>query len=205
MVSSMSNSNAQLGATTYYPQGVAIGSDVILEGVAGIEILDVGVLDLQSTNSTQLTPPWSCRDCGTRDMTMSYRSGGIKRCFTCQGYRNMEINSAQKAKKLAGLERSVDFTLEEFHLWAASNPRKCTYCEITDEGLWLLDLRTANGKRNEALGIDRLSSDLYSLDNIAWCCYPCNRAKGNYLSSDEMQRLAPTLKSIWMGRLKLRS
>ena len=168
----------------------------VLVGVVGVEVL----LDGRSA-ATDEVKQWCCIGCGTKDLKLAYKSGGIPRCFICQGYKNMEINSGQKAKKLAGLARSVEFTLEEFHAWAANNPRVCTYCEISDQELWLLDLRTANGKRNEALGIDRIKSELYSLDNIAWCCYPCNRAKGNYLSSEEMRLLVPTLKSIWQSRL----
>ena len=171
-------------------------TEKLIAGVVGIEVT---IEDKQA--AVVEAKEWCCVGCGTKDLKLAYRSGGINRCFTCQGYRNMEINSGQKAKKLAGLTRSVEFTLEEFHAWAAKNPRACTYCEITDEGLWLLDLKTANGKRNEALGIDRIKSELYSLDNIAWCCYPCNRAKGNYLNSDEMRLVAPVLKGIWQVRI----
>lgn len=172
--------------------GTLIASSQLLQGVVGVEL---------SLGEAAAPKEWCCIGCGSKDPRLAYRSGSINRCFTCQGYKNMEINSGQKAKKLAGLTRSVEFSLEEFLTWASSNPRVCSYCEITDEGLWLLDLRTANGKRNEALGIDRINGDLYSLDNIAWCCYPCNRSKGNYLDSDEMRLLAPVLRGIWQKRL----
>lgn len=134
---------------------------------------------------------------------MLYRSGRMPKCYTCQAYANMVTNARQKTGKRAsnGTERAVTFSLEEFHQWAAYNPRMCFFCGISDEQYWDLNLRSSNGARLEALGLDRLdNSDDYHLDNLAWCCYPCNRAKGNAFSTEEMRQIGHAIRGVWAAR-----
>jgi len=121
-------------------------------------------------------------------------------CYTCQAYANAVINSGQKARKQAGISRKVDFTLEEFLQWAKENPRRCRYCGIDDANYFALGHMTANGRRLEAIGLDRRNDGDYRLDNIDWCCYPCNRTKANSLTVEEMELLGPTLELIWRQR-----
>ena len=124
-------------------------------------------------------------------------------CYTCQAFANAVINSSQKARKQAGITRKVDFTLQEFLAWAETNPRRCRYCNIDDASYFALDYMTANGRRLEAIGLDRRNDGDYSLDNIDWCCYPCNRTKANSFTVEEMELLGPTLELIWRQRLGL--
>jgi hypothetical protein len=124
-------------------------------------------------------------------------------CYTCQAYANAVINSGQKARKQAGIARKVTFTREEFLLWAESHPRLCRYCGIDDANYYALGHMTANGRRLEAIGLDRRDDGDYSLDNIDWCCYPCNRTKANSLTVEEMELLGPALELIWRLRRNL--
>lgn len=121
-------------------------------------------------------------------------------CYTCQAYANAVINSGQKARKQAGIARKVTFTREDFLRWALTHPRLCRYCGIDDANYFALGYMTANGRRLEAIGLDRRDDGDYSLDNIDWCCYPCNRTKANSLTVEEMTLLGPTLELIWRQR-----
>lgn len=125
-------------------------------------------------------------------------------CFNCQAYANVVTNARQKLRKRGstGVERLVTFTREEFLAWVADHPRQCRYCNISDAEYWALDLRSANGTRLEALGLDRLGNDEdYDLANIAWCCYPCNRAKGNVFTEAEMAPIGQAIERVWRVRL----
>jgi hypothetical protein len=146
---------------------------------------------------------WSCAGCGTTSEKVRYKSGKMANCYICQAYANAVINSSQKARKQAGITRKVDFTLQEFLQWSLTHPRRCRYCNIDDASYFALDYMTANGRRLEAIGLDRRNDGDYSLDNIDWCCYPCNRTKANSFTVEEMELLGPALELIWRQRLGL--
>lgn len=143
---------------------------------------------------------WSCALCGTNDTSLRYKSGKMPNCYTCQAYTNACINSGQKKNKRAHKPHVVSFTLEEFHEWARQNPRQCRYCRMTDAEYHSMGFKSANGKTLEALGLDRLVDDDYRLDNITWCCYPCNRTKNSIYTPAEMERLGALISQIWADR-----
>jgi len=146
------------------------------------------------------SPTRTCALCGTSDRQLHYKSGKMANCYTCQAYTNACTNSGQKKTKRARKSHTVAFTLEEFHAWASMNPRQCRYCHITDAEYFAMGWSNANGKTLEALGLDRLVDDDYRLDNIAWCCYPCNRTKNSIYTPEEMDRLGKEISRIWADR-----
>lgn len=149
-------------------------------------------------NDTESSKTRICCDCPTEDERLRYQSGKVRRCYICQGYKNMVTNSGSKGGKKAGIIRAITFSLEEFRVWANEHPRKCIYCNIDDALYHSLELAQANGNTLEALGIDRLeNSGDYSLDNIAWCCYVCNRAKAGRFTHQQFLRIGVVMESVW--------
>lgn len=109
---------------------------------------------------------------------------------TPEGIFHTFRNSARK--------RKIDFNIsrEGFIEWYLSQERKCYYCEIKEELLpgWV-------PKFYFRLTIDRLdTSRPYEIDNIALCCYRCNRLKGNFFSKEDMKQIAMRyIKPKWMN------
>jgi cell division septation protein DedD len=71
---------------------------------------------------------------------------------------------------------------------------------MVDAEYYAMGFKSANGKTLEALGLDRLVDDDYRLDNITWCCYPCNRTKNSIYTPEEMERLGTLISQIWAER-----
>jgi hypothetical protein len=150
--------------------------------------------------ATATTVEWSCKSCGTTDTSLRYSSGKMANCYVCQAYANACTNSGEKKRKRAHKGHVVAFTLEEFLHWAKRNPRVCRYCKMTDAEYHSMGFLSANGKTLEALGLDRLEDDDYRLDNITWCCYPCNRTKNTVFTPEEMEYLGERIGEIWRAR-----
>lgn len=144
---------------------------------------------------------WCCKSCSTTDESLRYKSGMMPNCYICQAYENICTNARQKKKKHAHKGHVVDFTFDEFHAWARKNQRRCRYCGINDAQYRAIGWETPSGRKLEALGIDRLVDADYALENIAWCCYPCNRKKNTDLTPEQMDRLGPILKEFWQEAL----
>lgn len=144
---------------------------------------------------------WCCKSCGTTDEALRYKSGMMPDCYVCQAYKNICTNAGEKKKKHACKKHVVDFSFEEFHDWAKRNTRQCRYCGINDAQYRAVGWENSVGRRLEALGIDRLRDDDYALENITWCCYPCNRKKNTDLTPEQMDRLGPILKEFWQEAL----
>ena len=144
---------------------------------------------------------WCCKSCHTTDETLRYKSGMMENCYICQAYENICTNARQKKKKHACKGHVVSFTSNQFQEWARKNQRQCRYCGINDAQYRAIGWETPSGRKLEALGIDRLRDTDYALDNIAWCCYPCNRKKNTDLTPEQMDRLGPILKEFWQEAL----
>lgn len=143
---------------------------------------------------------WKCTRCGTTDTALAYRSGRMKLCKDCQRYNNLQVNAAKLRKH--GYSPEVKITHTEFTTWARLGERRCHYCRIEEHRLVLLEQKSSIGRTVEALGIDRLdnTSD-YVVGNIAWCCYACNKVKGNVFSEAEMRLIGRTIEMTWIARL----
>jgi len=138
-----------------------------------------------------------CRDCGTTDRSLLYRSGKMTRCYDCQHNVNL------LTKPTGG---GVQFSREEFVEWrrAAAERRRCAYCGIDSGQLYSLDVPNPRNKRRfEVIGVDRVDNDRpYTLDNIVPCCAICNQIKSQLLTYEEMVVLGPHLRTLWDRRLR---
>jgi hypothetical protein len=138
----------------------------------------------------------ACRECGTTDRSLHYRSGRVERCYDCQHYLNLT------RKKTGG---SVDFTREQFVQWRRTSERlrRCAYCGMDSEQLYALNIvNPRTKKRYEANGVDRIDNGTgYSLENLVPCCALCNQIKSQLLTYEEMVILGPTLRALWETRL----
>ena len=123
----------------------------------------------------------------------------MKKCKDCQRFYNVSVNSKKERKH--GRNPELKFTEEEFLAWLRSQNRSCHFCGISEPELEAQGIKSSIGLTVAALGIDRLdnSSD-YTIDNIALCCYACNKAKGNVFTTEEMRILGPAIAKVWALR-----
>jgi hypothetical protein len=106
----------------------------------------------------------SCRSCSAIQKKSDDKRSARVRNYAAERKKNIEC-AIKKYKKNA-TKRKLDFTLtqDEFTTFVSS---PCYYCGKYNE--------------NEVIGIDRINSDKgYMLENVAPCCWPCNRMKSDY-------------------------
>lgn len=122
-------------------------------------------------------------------------------CAACYKYKSLARN-AEKVRVHANTP-GLDMTAEEFGKWMEGRRRACGYCGMDEPGLRMLDVKTSVGHTLQNLGIDRIDNNKsYSVDNITFCCYACNKAKGNVFTGSEMRDfLGPGISYIWAGRI----
>ena len=131
-----------------------------------------------------------CRDCGTSDPALAYRSGRMQRCIDCQHYWNLTHRGHGQRVEMA-------YTREQFVALKRATPRRCHYCGIDGEGLWEWNVTGVHRKRHETIGWDRIDSTFgYQDGNWVPCCPVCNSVKSNTFSVDEMTALAPTIRAV---------
>ena len=142
---------------------------------------------------------WSCKKCGTTDTNLRYPSGKMNKCMDCQRWYNVTVNSKRKRKYKKGPELNI--TEEEFLNWCNSQERKCDYCGIKEVDLKNAGLLSSIGLPVYALGIDRIDSERgYAVDNITFCCYACNKAKGDVYTYDEFKIIGESISKVWKDR-----
>ena len=92
-------------------------------------------------------------------------------------------------------------TRDEFSDWFLKSEKKCAYCDLFDLSLagWF-----PGGKKILNFTIDRKNSDLpYSIENICFSCWTCNRLKSDYFTFDEFQEIGQRyIKPRWIGKLE---
>ena len=142
---------------------------------------------------------WKCKRCGTTDKELQYPSGKMNKCKDCQRWYNITVNSKRKRKYKKGPE--LNMTEEEFLKWCRSQERKCDYCGIKEQDLQAAGLLSSIGLPVYALGIDRIDSERgYEVDNITFCCYACNKAKGDVYTYDEFKIIGESISKVWKDR-----
>jgi hypothetical protein len=145
--------------------------------------------------------PWRCRDCGTEEPRLRYPSGKMVRCKDCQRYYNLSVN----AKRTRAHQRTpaLHVTHADFIAWSRGVQRACAFCGIAEPDLARVGLVSTIGLAVAALGIDRISNDRdYERGNIQFCCFACNKAKGNVFMDDEMhEHVGPSIGLVWRDRL----
>ena len=76
----------------------------------------------------------------------------------------------------------VSFSKKEFAIWYNSQPKICSYCEITMEDSFKL--------QNKRLTIDRINNKKgYDLNNICLACFRCNAIKSDFFNKEEMGKI----------------
>lgn len=145
---------------------------------------------------------FACRQCGTTDLSLRYPSGKMGRCMDCQRYYNIGVNAA-RLRKHQEHSPSVALSHEEFLQWCRSTPRRCASCQLHEADLPRIGLVSTIGLPIAALGIDRIqNSGDYSSGNIQFCCFACNKAKGNVFDDSEtVGVLGPRIGNCWSIRL----
>jgi hypothetical protein len=140
--------------------------------------------------------PAVCSDCKTSDQNLLYSSGKTLYCKDCKRFRNLKDNSG--VKRTYANTPALIITKTEFDDWKSGRARRCYYCNIAETDLKQAGLKSQTNKPIEALGIDRLDSNGdYTKNNIVYCCFACNKAKGNIFSSDEMKEVGKAISNVW--------
>lgn len=147
----------------------------------------------------KLKPKWACSNCKTTDTALQYRSGKMKKCRDCQRFYNMGVN-AKRNRKIKYTPK-MKISEPDFLKWSRGRRRKCRYCAVRDEHVGDLKMKTQIGLNLDALGIDRLDPDKdYEINNIDFCCFGCNKAKGDVFSDREMKLIGKAIKKVWQQR-----
>ncbi len=144
---------------------------------------------------------WSCKKCKTEDLRLRYPSGKMNKCMDCQRWYNVSVNSKRPRKNKASPK--LNMCEADFLKWCRNQDRSCAYCGIKESDVRYINLKTQTGHKLAALGIDRLDSTKgYSEDNIVFCCFACNKAKGDVFTHEEMITIGSAISSAWKTRLE---
>lgn len=84
-------------------------------------------------------------------------------------------------------------TFQNFYEWYIKEPKKCCYCEITQDELkclWKEKHNLLSSKKfTEALHIERLDANKpYCKDNCRLACAVCNNAKSDMISEQDFRK-----------------
>ena len=93
---------------------------------------------------------------------------------------------------MSAKKRHINFDLnrKDFIEWHKEQLKLCIYCKRTENEV------IKDNNHALRLTIERLDNNLgYHLDNIALCCYRCNRIKGNDISYSTMLKIGGILKN----------
>jgi hypothetical protein len=135
--------------------------------------------------------PKECAKCGY------FAAGADKFCNACYKY-GILVNNANKTR-VSGFTPGVDMSLQDFASWYGSQVKKCHYCHLPEDAIPDIRATTQVGHPLKRLGLDRIDNDRgYTVDNIVLCCFPCNKAKGNVFSEEEMRtQIGPYISRVW--------
>jgi len=108
------------------------------------------------------------------------------------------FQSVKSRSKYYG-KHEVEITQEEFVEWYENEPKKCAYCDIPEDKLWIMkELFSCRWMR---LTVDCRDATMpYAVGNLMLACDKCNIVKNNVLSYDEMRYVGQTfVKSKWQA------
>lgn len=99
---------------------------------------------------------------------------------------------------------SMPFTItkDEFSEWYLKSEKKCTYCDLVN---LRLESKLSRGRSLLFFTIDRKNPSLpYSIENICFSCWTCNRLKSDVFSHDEWLEIAQKfIKPKWLKRVEV--
>lgn len=99
---------------------------------------------------------------------------------------HVRYNNIRKRSREEGMPFVL--TREEFSKWFLSRNQSCEYCGVVD--LLLAGIPSC-GSPMIAFSIDRKNPDLpYTIDNMAACCWNCNRLKSDFFTYEEWKDIA---------------
>jgi hypothetical protein len=141
---------------------------------------------------------YNCLGCGKE---LSLQAGSLKthscKCRSCtqKGEEYLFIYNELKNHR----NRKVEFTLsfEEFKEIILHN--ECTYCG--KELVYNKYSKNWGKNFSRAHQLDRKDNlKGYTIDNVAPCCWTCNRLKSDIFSYEDFMKLAPALKEIRISK-----
>lgn len=93
---------------------------------------------------------------------------------------------------------------EAFFQWYKNEPKKCFYCGIPEDLVWINNLGRGERLRRKGLTIDRRNGNQgYVQGNIVLACFLCNTLKSNYFTAEEFNEIAQTyIKPRWQKEIE---
>lgn len=137
---------------------------------------------------------YQCKDCA-RKRAKIYR-------LTAKGiYTALKGRAVWRQKNNVLNPKPFKISKKEFVDWYNSQERRCAYCEIPEEKLYLI--RDDFDKRIRRLEVDCKNNELgYIKDNLVLACHPCNFFKSCLFSFDEMREIGQKyVKPRWQKRI----
>jgi 5-methylcytosine-specific restriction endonuclease McrA len=137
----------------------------------------------------------TCSRCGDVKECQEFplwKTGRTSHCRECERGRSRQkaespaVRFRKIRRRALAQQVPLGFSQEGFVAWYETEPRVCCYCGIEEELLtsWV-------GKQWRTLTVDRVQpSEGYVPGNIVLACMPCNRAKGDLLTGDQMREIA---------------
>ena len=142
----------------------------------------------------------AARHCPHCDSRLEAHTDKVTACTVCTRYKSLVSNA--KKERRDGSHPGCGLSLDVFAAWFAGQRRVCAYCDIPEELVALLDIRTQVGHRLQRLGVDRLSAERgYEPDNMVLACFACNKAKSNTFDTTEMSLIGEGIGRSWERRL----
>lgn len=113
-----------------------------------------------------------------------------------------EVTRFYSVRRRAVEEKGFPFTIThaEFSEWFLRTPQRCEYCDLVE---LCLDSKTRRGTIPLTLSIDRKdSAQAYTLENMCFSCWTCNRLKSDIFTYSEWKEIAQKyIKPKWLARL----
>jgi len=86
----------------------------------------------------------------------------------------------------------IDWDREDFISWYINTPKKCYYCECTEEQIKKFHEITDSKRkktRGKSFEIERLKDESYSENNCVFSCYWCNNAKSDVFTPEQFKSI----------------
>ena len=132
---------------------------------------------------------YTCRTCSRGSSDKYRRDNKVKTKLYRRAMHERHIYKRRYSSiKANAIKRGHTFTMtqEEFNQWLESTPKQCSYCDMDDP-----KLNVRFGRALAMFTIDRKNNDLsYTLDNICYACFDCNRTKSDVFTAEEFREIA---------------
>jgi|SRR5208282_1222868 len=175
--------------------------------IEAIEPLRVENFDLRPSRRTLIFQCACGNEIKVRAKDKALHSGLCRRCSQVGKHSQPHPGSGRWGVRLRPYEyiykylctqarlgfKTVSLTFEEFLEF--TKVTTCTYCK--GKIVW----RPHRENQNTRYNLDRKDNTRgYAVDNLAVCCWLCNRIRGDLLSYDEMLILGPVVQQIMAAR-----